>query len=308
MIKVRNDLTNKVCGNFLVLSRAEDYISPKGAHRTRWNCKCLLCGNDQVVIMDTVLRKQSKQSCGCLNDLSGKQFGRLTVIEKDKSDEYNNTLWKCKCSCGNDISVMHSRLTTGNVQSCGCLRKDATSERFSKSNIFDLTGDYGVGYTTNTNQQFYFDLDDYNLICNYTWYEDISKNGYHSLKSKDKNTGKVIKMSYLLGCKRYDHVNRNPLDNRRANLRQATDGQNAQNRTLSPLNTSGFTGVSWDKQHNKWVSYIKLNKKMKKLGRFSDKEDAIKARLQAEAKYFKEFAPQRHLFGQYGIKEDDFLE
>ena len=115
-------------------------------------------------------------------------------------------------------------------------------------------------------------------------------------------------MSYLLGYKRYDHVNRNPLDNRRANLRQATDGQNAQNRTLSPLNTSGFTGVSWDKQHNKWVSYIKINKKMKKLGRFSDKEDAIKARLQAEAKYFKEFAPQRHLFKQYGIKEDDFLE
>ena len=47
---------------------------------------------------------------------------------------------------------------------------------------------------------------------------------------------------------------------------------------------------------------------MKKLGRFSDKEDAIKARLQAEAKYFKEFAPQRHLFKQYGILEDNFLE
>lgn len=44
------------------------------------------------------------------------------------------------------------------------------------------------------------------------------------------------------------------------------------------------------------------------LGSFSDKEDAIKARLQAEAKYFKKFAPQRHLFKQYGILEDDFLE
>ena len=44
-----------------------------------------------------------------------------------------------------------------------------------------------------------------------------------------------------------------------------------------------------------------MNNKTKYLGSFKNKEGAIKARLEAEAKYFGEFAPQRHLFEQYGI-------
>ena len=56
------------------------------------------------------------------------------------------------------------------------------------------------------------------------------------------------------------------------------------------------------------VQAVKVNKTRKNLGRYIDKQDAIKARLQAEAKYFKKFAPQRHLFKQYGVLEDDFLD
>lgn len=308
MIKVRNDLTNKVCGNFLVLSQVEDYISPKGSHRAQWLCKCLLCGNDKVIIMDTVLQSQSKKSCGCLENLIGKRFGRLIVVNKDGKDNNGNTMWQCNCDCGNSISVRYNRLTSGNVKSCGCLRADSAKEKFSKNNVFDLTREYGVGYTTNTNQPFYFDLKDYDLIQNYTWYEDVSKNGYRSLKAKDKETGNIVKMSYLLGCKYYDHKDRNPLNNRRSNLRPATESENAKNKSKSKRNTSGVTGVSWDKECCKWLAYIKVNKTRKNLGRYIDKQDAIKARLQAEAKYFKEFAPQRHLFKQYGVLEDDFLD
>ena len=63
--------------------------------------------------------------------------------------------------------------------------------------------------------------------------------------------------------------------------------------------------ILFGKESNKWAAYIKINKKMKRLGRFIKKEDAIRARLQAEKEYFGEFAPQRHLFKEYGI-EDDF--
>ena len=304
MVKVKNNLSGKIIGNFLVLKQTEDYISPNNIHRAQWLCKCLLCGNENVVIIDTVLQKQTKKSCGCLENLSGKKFGKLTVIDKDKQGSKNNTLWKCKCDCGNNVLVIHSRLTSGNVQSCGCLRSEFAKEKFSKNNIFDLTRDYGIGYTTNTNQPFYFDLEDYDLIQNYTWYEDVSKDGYHSLRAKDKETDKIIKMSYLFGCKYYDHKDRNPLNNRRNNLRQATEFENARNKSISKRNTSGFTGVCWDKESNKWAAYIKINKKMKRLGRFTDKEDAIRARLQAEKEYFGEFAPQRHLFKEYGIIDD----
>ena len=307
MVKVRKNLVDNIIGNFLVLSQANDYVSPSGKRRAQWNCKCLLCGNDKVVIMDTVLQKKTKESCGCLEDLSGRRFGRLIVIAKDGQDKNGNTIWKCDCDCGNKISVIHNRLTIGNVQSCGCLRRDLASEKFSKENLYNLDGEYGVGWTTNTNKEFYFDLEDYNTIKKYTWIEDLAIADYHSLRAYEKGTGNRIIMSALLGYKNYDHINRNPFDNRKENFRPATAKENARNRSLSKNNTSGFIGVSWDKEYNKWIAYIKLDQKQTKLGRFENKEDAIHARLCAEAKYYGEFAPQRHLFKEYGI-EDEFLE
>ena len=307
MVNVRKNLAGQTIGNFLVLNQAEDYISPSGTKRAQWNCKCLLCGNDPVIVIDTVLRKKSKKSCGCLEDLTGQRFGRLTVIYREDRDKYGNTIWKCKCDCGNDISVAHNRLTKKNIQSCGCLRKELASKRFSKENRYDLSGEYGIGYCSNTGAEFYFDLEDYDKIKNYCWYEDVSKNGYHSLRAKDKTTNKCIKMHYLLGVKHGDHKNRNPLDNRKSNIRVATDCQNAQNRSIQSNNTSGITGVCWDDDELKWVAYIGVNNKKKKLGRFLNKDDAIRARLEAAEQYFGEFSAQRHMFKEYGI-EDDFLE
>lgn len=54
------------------------------------------------------------------------------------------------------------------------------------------------------------------------------------------------------------------------------------------------------------MAQIKYNYKRIFLGYYDDIEDAIRARLKAELKYFgKEFAPQRHLFKEYGIKEEN---
>lgn len=64
-----------------------------------------------------------------------------------------------------------------------------------------------------------------------------------------------------------------------------------------------MVGISWKKDKKKWKAYLSVNSKQIHLGYFVNKDDAIRARLEAEAKYFKEFAPQRHLFEQYGIQE-----
>lgn len=66
-------------------------------------------------------------------------------------------------------------------------------------------------------------------------------------------------------------------------------------------NTSKITGVSFDRQRMQWVARLQLDGKNKYSKRFESKEDAIRARLQAEKEYFGEFAPQRHLFEEYGI-------
>ena len=112
-------------------------------------------------------------------------------------------------------------------------------------------------------------------------------------------------MHQLLGFTNYDHKDRNELNNRKYNLRLCTKQENSMNSSKSKNNTSGIIGVYWDKQNEKWMASIGINYKSKYLGRFINKNDAIKARLLAEIKYFGEFAPQKHLFEKYGIKEDE---
>ena len=90
-----------------------------------------------------------------------------------------------------------------------------------------------------------------------------------------------------------DHINpitENFVDNRRSNLRIVTVSQNAMNRRVSSNNTSGIPGVYWNLNEKKWRAYITINRKMKHLGCFDNKDHAIGARQQAEREYFGEFA------------------
>ena len=117
-------------------------------------------------------------------------------------------------------------------------------------------------------------------------------------------TGKEYVLMHILiyGHKNVDHKNRDRLDNRKTNLRKSTALQNARNRGLQSNNTSGVTGVYFRNERNAWFSQITVDGKTKTVKYSHDKEEAIKARLEAEAKYFGEFAPQRDLFEKYDIK------
>ena len=66
------------------------------------------------------------------------------------------------------------------------------------------------------------------------------------------------------------------------------------NKITPKNNTSGHIGVSFDKTRNKWMAYIKLNGKMKNLGRYNSYEEAVAARENAEELYFKEYRLQRN--------------
>lgn len=89
-----------------------------------------------------------------------------------------------------------------------------------------------------------------------------------------------------------DHINRNSLDNRKNNLRECTQADNCINKSIRSDSSSGVTGVTWYKKYNKWLARITVNKKRILLGYFDDKEEAIRARENAEKKYFGEFRPQ----------------
>ena len=62
-------------------------------------------------------------------NLTGRRFGRLTVIEEAGRDKFSRTLWKCECECGNEKIVPYGRLVRGDTRSCGCLAHDTTVQR-----------------------------------------------------------------------------------------------------------------------------------------------------------------------------------
>lgn len=82
-----------------------------------------------------------------------------------------------------------------------------------------------------------------------------------------------------------DHVNHIRMDNRWSNLRDVEKLENHKNMSRSKANTSGFTGVTWDKNRSRWIAHITVNRKFKSLGRFLNREDALAERKKAEKQY-----------------------
>ena len=93
-----------------------------------------------------------------------------------------------------------------------------------------------------------------------------------------------------------DHRDGDGLNNRKSNLRLATNAQNQHNSRRSLHNTSGFKGVDFNKRRCQWRALICFNNKRKHLGRFQTKEEAAAAYDTAARKFFGEYArPNEHL-------------
>lgn len=227
-------------------------------------------------------------------DLTGETFGRLFVI--CQAEDYINpkgvrfAQWECRCNCGNPnhIIVNAAHLKNGHTQSCGCLNVEANIN----GNSYDLSGAYGIGYIGD--EEFWFDKEDYDLIKKYTWYKD--NDGYivsDTHKRRTKLHRLILNPEPSLDV---DHIygNKTRHDNRKSNLRICTRGQNSRNKIDMSNNTSGCIGVVWHKYANKWMASLTVNNEYIYLGLFEDKQDAIKARIEAEKKYFKDFAPIRN--------------
>ena len=131
------------------------------------------------------------------------------------------------------------------------------------------------------------DLDDINKIKDMKWH--LLPSGYVVSKIKNKTIYLHRFVMDYGGNLEVDHVNLNKLDNKKSNLRIVTSSENGMNRGLQKNNTSGVTGVCLNQRVNKWMAYIKVDYKNIHLGYFDTKEEAIKARQEAEIKYFGEY-------------------
>ena len=233
-------------------------------------------------------------------DLTNKKFDRLTVIRRAANHIQPNgsavTMWECECECGNNIIVRAIDLTTKHTKSCGCLRKELKSKQNKKYNKYNLSGDFGIAYMNN-GKKFLFDLEDYNKIKNYCWSENRNK----WIQARDKMTDKPIKLSRLIMNFPKDmeviYLNHDIFDNRKQNLKIVPPIIKSWGTKMYSNNTSGITGVFLNKRRNKWDTYITVNKTRKYLGSYKNKSDAIKARKEAEAKYFGEYSYDNRMKG-----------
>lgn len=231
-------------------------------------------------------------------DLSGQRFGRLLVICMDEEKTRTKHIyWLCQCDCGNPelISVQRSCLTSGHTKSCGCLQKEFIKglgeqrKEFNECKLIDNHYEMKID-----NEIVLFDIEDYDVISKYYW---RLNHGYAYTWYENK----PVPMHYILFNEYiYDHENRNRLDNRRFNLRKCNYTENNENISLRKDNTSGITGVGLDSR-GRWAARVTVNGKRKTVYAGWDFEEAVKARLKAEKEYYGEFAPQKHLYEQYGI-------
>ena len=215
---------------------------------------------------------------------------------------------KVCCVCGSDYKVHYSKLFNGlycqkhysQLYNLGELKEKTVFDR----NDYVTDGDITYIIIRNRKQEevarAIIDTEDLETIIPHKW--NIGTWGYAHTNIDGKN---VLMQRLILNefnpNKIPDHINNNTLDNRKENLRIANKAQNAWNSTNNSNNTSGVKGVNWFKPAKSWRAYITENGTRHDLGYSKNKDEAIKMRLIAEKKYFGEYAPQKHLFEQYGV-------
>jgi hypothetical protein len=134
------------------------------------------------------------------------------------------------------------------------------------------------------------DSEDLELVSDYSW---SSHHGYARtavVKNGKRTTMAMHRLILGHPDSFIDHINGNRSDNRKSNLRLASNKQNCHNRGTNRNNTSGYKGVYWSKQDQRWQAKIIIDRNQIYLGSSKDKTEAAKMFNEAAKKYHGEFA------------------
>lgn len=137
------------------------------------------------------------------------------------------------------------------------------------------------------------DEEDAPAVLAHKWYTRRVRHAFYAARSLPRVGGVRREQrlhTFLTGWPLVDHVNGNGLDNRRANLRPATNAENMRNRRRYANNTSGFKGVTFDKAKGRWKAQIRLDGRRRYIGRYDTAEEAARAYDAAARELHGEFA------------------
>lgn len=247
------------------------------------------------------LKLKEKYNRPHYKDATGKRFGKLTALKVIGRND-GSAVWLCQCDCGNLTTAPYGELSRGRKKSCGC----GVIEARKKHNDYYVYDEIVFVKYTNCDEYFICDKEDWFNLKDYAWRKN--DDGY---VATNKGRKQLLFHRVVTNCPsnmNVDHIyqiSRGVCDNRKSNLRICTQQENTRNNVVRKLNTSGVSGVSWDSINKKWYAYINVCGKLKNLGRYENFDDAVKTRLEAEKKYFGEFAPQSDMFEKYDINVNE---
>lgn len=161
-------------------------------------------------------------------------------------------------------------------------------------NDYEIKDDYVIIHIYNKKQDIVadtlIDLEDLDRIISYKW---RLWRGYIFTGNEHPVQLHRMVLNYY-GELAVDHINGDRLDNRKANLRICSVAKNNINKALQSNNTSGITGVCFDKSRNKWAVEIHLDGIGCHLGRYKTLQEACYCRYIAEIILFKEYRSSRN--------------
>lgn len=223
----------------------------------------------------------------------GDKYGRLTVLCGD-SPYINPTTgkparkFKCLCECGRVTSAVFRDLRSGHTQSCGCLKRTTGIASIRVRAPFQSwTVDGEVARIDVKGSKIVIDAEDVEKVNCYRWFLE---KGYAVSGS---GTRKVYLHRLMLGltresCFQVDHVNRNRADNRKGNLRVATNQQNNFNK--GKHKDSPHKHKCCYPRNGKYYAQIYVGGKSHYLGSFATEDAAAAAYDAAAARLHGEYA------------------
>ena len=143
----RRELAGQRFGKLLVIEPTEQRVR----NAVVWRCRCD-CGNEIEVTKRRLITGNTR-SCGCakisqMNDLTGKRFGKLTVLSY-VGKENGFHIWHCRCDCGKTADVRQSNLQSGRTKSCGCDRNPQKNMHYTEGTCLEMLRPE-LMYKTNT--------------------------------------------------------------------------------------------------------------------------------------------------------------
>jgi len=198
-------------------------------------------------------------------NLIGKKFSRL-FVKAYSCKKGKKHYWECQCDCGRSHIVESSNLKNGSVKSCGCFRIDQTikaNRKYGRENRSICNVFYNMkNRCYNSKSKHYKNYGGRGIKIYDKWLQNLNnfidwcnKNGYEKGLEID----------------RIDNDGNYSPDN----CRFVTHKKNNENvRLLRVTNKSGFRGVSWSKQHKKWIAQIYLKGKRTFLGLYDNPVNA----------------------------------